>query len=86
MVFFRFYLKLANFDLETKQILKENNVVELARSQVKMVRLGVDILAVFETIKKKYDGILGKAYKGEKSFKKEHRKVVRGFVTRVNEC
>ena len=52
-------LELALFDNDTKKFLKENNVVQLKQSQPSMIRLGVDINAVLELLKDKFDKVAG---------------------------
>ena len=62
-------MELANFDYETKQFLKENNVVELGRGEVSVIRLGVDIMAVLELLKQKNAKVLAEEHVLEQGLK-----------------
>ena len=79
-------MELANFDYETKQFLKENNVVELGRGEVSVIRLGVDIMAVLELLKQKNAKILAEEHVLEQGLKGAHRGTVKEHTDRVAAC
>ena len=78
-------MNLANYDFATKQLLKQQNIVELQGSEVIIIQIAVDINASMATIQAEFQEKVDARQEIEDVEAREHNAIIRKLEERIEE-